>query len=104
MFNFQTMNQVVENDLAGLYFPVGLLGSFAGLAFFLAMVGLYGVLSHITSERSAEIAVRVALGARPGQVIWAFVSRACGSPFTECLEVLLPDCWFRQLCAVCFLE
>jgi putative ABC transport system permease protein len=75
VFNFQTMNQVVESDLVGLYFPVRLLGAFAGLAFFLAMVGMYGVLSHLTSERSAEIAVRVALGARPGQVIWAFVSK-----------------------------
>jgi predicted permease len=61
--NFQTMQQVVDqnnfNDRLGLY----LIASFAGLAVLMVVAGLYGVLAQLVSYRRREIGVRLALGA-----------------------------------------
>jgi putative ABC transport system permease protein len=54
----------------------GLLALFGGIALFLAALGLYGVLSCLVSERLREFAVRVALGASPGQVTRLVLRRA----------------------------
>lgn len=64
----RTLASIVDDETAPRAVQARVLGGFTGAAFLLAAVGLHGVLAFMVSGRSREIAVRLALGARPAQV------------------------------------
>jgi putative ABC transport system permease protein len=71
----QTMAALASEVVAQPRFRTLLLGAFAALALVLATVGVFGVLSYFVTQRTQEIGIRIALGARPRDVIRMVVVR-----------------------------
>ncbi len=65
----KTMDELIAADTASPRFVLVLIGLFALTAIVLAAFGIYGVVSHTVARRTGEVAVRLALGARPAEVV-----------------------------------
>src|SRR4051794_30583631 len=78
VYNSRSMSELVSKSMVQPRFLALLLATFSGIALFLAAIGIYGVMAYTVAQRTQEIGVRMALGARPLHVLRLIFGQSLG--------------------------
>jgi predicted permease len=92
MTDFRTLDEQVDRSLNTEHMLATLSGSFGTLALLLSLVGLYGVMSFVVTQRTREIGIRLALGAKRWSTIW-LVLRDALAMILSGIGIGLPFVW-----------
>ncbi len=97
----RTLNDVYRRSMARTSLTLVLLGIAGTMALALAIIGIYGVLAYAVAQRRREVGIRVALGARPGQVTNLFLRRglslACAGGLLGLAAAIVLSRWVSSL-------
>jgi len=97
--NVTTMDAVVDESMWRQRFATFLLGVFAALAFLLATAGIYAVIAYSVSQRTQEMGVRIAFGARPREILGLIVGHGLRLTLAGVLIGIALSLTFRSLLA-----
>jgi ABC-type antimicrobial peptide transport system permease subunit len=75
VFGVTSMDEILDASLASRRFSANLVAGFAGGSLLLACIGIYGLLAYIVGQRSREIGIRMALGARREDILRMFLRK-----------------------------
>jgi putative ABC transport system permease protein len=99
IFEVKTLGDAINESIIGLGYTADMMAGLGVIAFVIALVGVYGVMSYAVAERTHEIGVRLSLGAQRRDVLW-LVSRRGLSLTVAGLVVGLPlSAWLAHLLA-----
>ena len=103
-YDIQSLESLVSASLAGRRLIVDMLAAFAALALLLAIVGIYGLISYITTQRASEVGIRMALGAQRVDILnlvlssvftWIVTGLVIGAALSFGTVTVLQQCLHR---------
>jgi putative ABC transport system permease protein len=77
VYQIKTMDQIFSEERSGVQVAARMMGGNGVIALFLAVTGIYGVLSYFVSQRTKEIGVRIAIGATTRDILGMTLGHAC---------------------------
>ncbi|HLJ47531.1 MAG TPA: ABC transporter permease [Bryobacteraceae bacterium] len=75
VYDVASMSELLDRSLGSRHFSADLVGGFAIVALLLAAIGIYGLLAYMAGQKSREIGLRIALGARPTEILRLIVRK-----------------------------